>query len=469
MLTGIINAQNQPFSLSEYKLPNLKRQILETRFDLSNSHEYQKSRFFDPQTDRSYRNLSGTIAINYYSLLNTPRIQRNTSLEFYGYGNYHNYKTDSKLYWESYNISPEISYNMTNRVYSGTNFFETDLITNFNYQGYHNQYFQNSNSIYDDKSTILFACLPFKVGTGRIEEVQDARHALYILDELGKQNRVSQGKSKEEILELASFISELKNKRFFDFREREIYEIEAVDSFLREKGYIIKSDARYFTTLKDFWDYGDIVTRNAGTRISAMVAPGYYFDKEKSVNDPYKVDDKLNSFYFTGGIEFLREKPISLSWQNTISVNAYYSFLRGKTKDNIASDESKLYIPSVQVDYSQNFGYYPNTRTSVVFGYSAKYVEIFDKTDVDKSIAGTASKGAKVSANLNVNYYISRKVRLNVSSSLYYVWQDSKDGTSIENSMSNLLTNGMQALADYGYYDKNLNSYLSIGLVYSIF
>ena len=128
---------------------------------------------------------------------------------------------------------------------------------------------------------------PVKFGNGRIEQVQDARQAVYIYKELSKADRMSPDKTDEQILEFAKLISQLKNKRFFDSRLRRIAEIESVDSFFTAKNYIKESDATYFTTLNDYWEYGNGPVRSSGTRFSVALLPGYYFyDYNNNQSDP---------------------------------------------------------------------------------------------------------------------------------------------------------------------------------------
>ena len=89
------------------------------------------------------------------------------------------------------------------------------------------------------------------LGFGRIEDVTDARQAIYMLEALHKNGVLSRQLSNEEVVALAQKISSEKNKRFFDSRLHKIDEISAVDSFFVASKALSKNDASYFTALYD--------------------------------------------------------------------------------------------------------------------------------------------------------------------------------------------------------------------------
>ena len=62
-------------------------------------------------------------------------------------------------------------------------------------------------------------------GIGRIENVTDARQAIYILEDFKKNGILSRDLTKDELFEFAQLISTVKNKRFLDSRLHRIDEI----------------------------------------------------------------------------------------------------------------------------------------------------------------------------------------------------------------------------------------------------
>jgi hypothetical protein len=251
-----------------------------------------------------------------------------------------------------------------------------------------------------------------------------------------------------------------------------------VDSFLISNNYISEQNAKYFTTLSDFWAYGNRPLRSSGTRFSGAILPGHYYYDFSNPGDGFYFDVgkySLSALLLGGGIEIKHERPINLFWQNSIDLNCYAGIIEGKLNDKTNSVDNKLRIPNIQLGFYQTIGFYPNTRTDISFGYSVQYVQLFDKTDLQNEILGAEGKGAKAATDLSINYYISPKFRLKVSSSFFYIWQESIDEVDInfENNARNsfLLSNftsNTNVQMDY-FKEKEFRHSSRISLIYSIF
>jgi hypothetical protein len=476
--TATINAQIDSFNLSNYKLPVLKRQQLVFDFNFSGNNDYSKSingsgnGFLENKSN----NYGGHLSLNYNAYNNNIKWQKETHVGFNLSPNYYNNKMDTIYKSESYSYSPNISLSSINRNYfQGSTFFESDLDFSLLLG---KDYSSSKYSKAKQLNTIGFITIPLKVGKGRIEQVQDARHALYIIDELKKQNRLSNTLTNDDIMKFADFIAEVKNKRFFDSRIREIYEIEAIDSFLFANNFAKNRDARYFTTLNDFWDYGGSPLRNTGTRYSFSIYPGYYYNHYDYSNDSYTPNENkysVNSLLIYGGLEIVHEKPLNLFWQNTTELNCYFGTMEGKLKFYNSSPNSTLRFPNFQLGLAEGLGYFPNTRTNLTWQVSAKYVKLFDKTDAVKNVIGAEGQGLKLTSFININYYLSQRFRLNFNSSVDYRWQDSKDRVILT---FDDIANGQSALDQFyasqgqamqAYSPKNVNHQFSLGLIYIIF
>lgn len=124
----------------------------------------------------------------------------------------------------------------------------------------------------------------------------------------------------EEIDEFARLISTVKNKRFLDARLRLIDEVTAVDSFLVRSGAMASGGAAYFTTLYDYWMYGDLFERKSGTEISGGVRPGFSYGKyDKPYPDAYEYRVKHPSVEADIRLDY--ERPLNLYWQNSAWVS----------------------------------------------------------------------------------------------------------------------------------------------------
>jgi hypothetical protein len=470
-------AQIDQFNLSDYKLPDLKRHALNFDFDLGGYNDYAKNPSNTPLSyDKVSNNqYSGNISINYNSYFNNVKRQSENYLSLYLNGDYYQIKLDGEKYQKMKRTSPQIYYQSTNRFYyQPLKFIELSPTINFRY-AYENYVNFDSDYNNENKNHNLKATIPVKWGTGRIEQVQDARHAIYLYDELNKQNRIRLPENNDGIFELAKHISILKNERFFDSRIRKIYELEAVDSFLLANNYVLERDARYFTTLADFWDYGNTPVRNSGTRFSVAMYPGYYnYFLKDFISFPLEeeVTFNLRVFNMDMGFEFNYEKSLNLKWQNSIDLMGYYGLLYGKLREVFNTDYEKIHVPNVQFYFFHTLGYYPNTRTTVSIRNGLQYLQLFDKTDVEKEINGYDCKKFKESVALSVDYYISPKLRLGANVSLDYIWQENNSliATHFNSINSNsIIIDRFSYSGDDIYLQHGFSSQFNVSLTYAIF
>jgi len=417
------NAQIQDLDLSDYKLPELKRQTLGFDFALSNrvDKSFYSTNYFEDFEEEIMNSAALNSRVIHTFYHNSPYWQQ----DFYSSVNmaagYRDAKEDKALINETHRFNGGLSLYLVNRYYFQGNegFFlggTADVSYNYNY------YKELNNR---DKTNEVTIYLPLSIGYGRIEQVQDARQAAYIYDALQKQGKIDAVKAAEELLEFARFISTIKNERFFDFRNKRIYELEELDRYLKENGYIDEQDISYFATLSDLWSYGNTPIRNTGFRAEAFINPGYDLNETLYRGE---FDDLYNmrAYVLKTGLKATYEKPINLYWQHYMNADVYW----GTEKSRIRLSNSYLgkYIyPGVYLDLNHGVGYYPNTRTSINAFYGLSMVKHFDKTDLDENTMGI--KGQNITANLgfDLNYYISPQVRLSADLNVYYTVNNAKN------------------------------------------
>ena len=506
----ISKAQTKDFNLSDYKLPNLARRTLDFKFGLT---ENFTSYNFPEETNVSYYNytqyagkrrnnsFNSNFELTYKRYLNKRNLQRNTlfalrndirmNSDKINYEPEENYKYKSN----GNNFNPFLNYELINRNYfNGESFIETDVNLTFDVQNGKNKlesigndYRQTLNTKQKDHH-INFE-LPLKIGKGRVEQVQDARHAVYLLDELSKIDKVKTNYNNKDIIKLSKFISELKNKRFFDSRIRRRYEYAALDSFFTANNYLVDSDIEYFSTLSDFWIYGGNPIRESGKRTSLVFLPSYNYDFYKEEEDEERIQssskytgneiekNRLNIFSIIGGVEYVKEKPINLYWQNSISAYAYGGLFFGNLLNEYEDDTADKYDqdidnPNVQLSYNQTFGFYPNSRTNFLFGYSGDFIQIFKNNDDEK--LSFDAKGFRLALNASAYYYISPQLRIMGECTVFHYWQDSEEHNFIDfdNPDSSYALNGnfdSYSYPDSHYREKQFSSSFRVNLVYSFF
>lgn len=437
-------AQNTTFILSDYKNPDYFYQTLDFNFGFNSGlNDYNDS----GNENNSYNvfSLNSQAGALYNRYINSQKAQGDLRISFnagIGSGT-SNAKYAHNAYDEiknkSFNHNERLDISGLHRFYNQKNNF-IEINGGLGVFNRANSYSDKSYSsgtatisqerkVKDFENSISGA---FLIGKGRIEQVQDARLALYLLDDLAKLKRENRPISDEDITDLAQLITRLKYKRFFDDRLRKIAEITAIDSLLQQKEIISAADATYFTSLNDNWEYANNPIRENGYRfytgLEAKFGYDYYSEYREheipvELISEIKNKNKLAEYNMVLGYSY--EKPTSRRWQNfanikgSIGIHQYFKnqFARN---DPDPTTETNLYseaTPTVNLSGDCGFGYYPNSRTWLSFRW-------WLQSSWDKKMEGeTKSDKTDLQNNFNINtgpqlyayYYLSEKLRLNFS------------------------------------------------------
>ena len=450
---------------------------------LNGSNAFSKLANENNGINKNYNNLfNSDLYSRYYSLKNSAHYQgvKSYSLRFRANGS--NSKTDTdyenNTALSSSNKSNsqglELAAHSINRFYNNNKrFFEVDL----DFKGvFGNEVRKNETDeeffpfLFKEKNKDYHASvsMPLLVGTGRIEEVANARLAVYILDDLQKAGDLTKPYNNEEVLAFARAITQIKNQRFFDSRIRKIDEITAIDSFLIVNGLKAKSNASYYTLLYDNWDNSAGPSRSAGNRFSIGLVPGlsasfyesitYYRDfMSGSSNEiTYKYNIQDNSFGLDAVAYYVCEKPLNLYWQQSTLVNLGYSLFESKilskqyTDEVLYSDHKEiLHSPNLGLGISHGYGYFPNSRTSITFGADAGIRQYWNDRKIDDD------PNLKINTidfygnlKLALYYYFSPQLRLSVNIQESYLYSsDNNKGNSL-NESSTIKTNYFESNFD---------------------
>ncbi len=319
----------------------------------------------------------------------------------------------------AYRLNPRLSATTNNRFYLSKNYFYN---LNLNVYSAINYSYEESKIITDEslKTSSHFQTAgqgSIQFGKGRIEDVTDARLAIYILDDLLKHGRLVRVPNEGEVFEFADFITKTLNKRVIDNRIKQVMEYVAVDSFLVAKGLTTKSDGLGFGLISDNWRYARLQSWSTGHTWSFGVSPTINYgnslfkteennivtsnQRNESTNYGMGVNAGYNSYWIKG-----------LKRRDGFNLNGTFNFLWNQ---NIPYEVERYQTLSASVGYERS--YIPNTRTFITGSSSLNARKYFNTEYYNLEIYPTISG--------NCNYYISEKVRLSVSSSLYYLF--SKD------------------------------------------
>lgn len=393
--------------LKDYVLPDITRKSLDLEFGSTGNYIKATQDGFN---DQKNRNISGDLStiFNYKKITRKYIGKSAIGLDL----SVSNTKTETSSKYEEGYFIPAFTYDHSSRFYKGNLFLEIEGTASL---GLKNTFGDDSNQ---ERNKNVGLLLPVSVGKGRIEEVTDMRQAMYVVHGLEKKGSLTQKISGEKLNELAQLMSRVKNKRFLDYRLHLQDEITAIDSFFVNNNYIESSNAKYFTTLYDYWLYGDRFERLSGMEFKGGLSPLYVGNWTK--------DEMLDRDYTQLGVQasvsFDYEEPLNLYWQQ--SVNAYIEGIYSTINDrftlinhsnNTVRDGKKK---TFEAKASYAIGFYPNTRTHLKVNIAETFG--FIKSEDDETEQNQYNRAAITNLGLNAYYYLSPQLRLSATADLLY-------------------------------------------------
>jgi len=462
--TTVLHAQLDTFNLSRYKLPDIKFRQLDLNVNLDGSHSFDNNKTEENSSRYSKFESINDLTIGYRSYRNSEHLQNEQEFTMGLSPNFSNSKSDGDIINRNSNFNSNIRLDSRNRIYFQNQFFFEPDIQIYGYASKEDR--KTPLTLVKSGYVTTTLQVPLLVGHGRIEQVQDARLAIYILEELHKAGRISKIPKNEEILEFSQLISTLKNERYFDYRLKKMEEIEKVDSFLQAKGLISYPDARYFTIMNDNWDYAQGPVRESGKRLSAGIVPYLSYDHsngETTYSGPADTSEQKfthNTLGIKMQIQALYEieKPINLHWQKSMSVKLSYGYSKNLGTSHSEDPEIKTDIDQLQLDAGimYGMGYYPNSRTDVSGQVSLDFQQSNRKENLDVPLEQIKGYGLVPGVLLAVHYYISPQCRLNINYGITYYYTNSNLKYDYD--------------AEFNYIKMNyLNQSFSVGFIYSFF
>lgn len=424
-------AQEYKYDLSKYYTPDIVRNQLDLNFNSNGNFTKQND-----GNENSY--LYGFLNTTFQAYKNTRKTLSNFTLIANLNGDLTNSRSNSQTILNQKSSSNTyLSLDYTKHRYNSANQF-----VSFGCYINLGSYVQNSKqdtpsnySLSTSSSTLDLIFNPsFSIGSGRMERIEDARQAVYILDEFSKKGILKKHLINDEIFNLSQQISRVKNKRFLDSRLHLMDEIAAVDSFFVNNDLIDKSDATYFTTLYDLWQYGAAFNRQSGHVFEISLNPTIDLSIGKQLNkintittDSFHTNDHQYGGNFN--VSYSYEKPFHLKWQHSASAN-----IQGFTAYTI--DNRYFYGSPAESLYRLNFsglnlnavyaiGFYPTTRTyfstNITYKYQLDFSKNLDLSNVFDSTGWFKTKQSNAEFNFFAMYYLSPQLSISGRASLTYL------------------------------------------------
>lgn len=418
-------AQDSSFQLKDYKFRTRGVRGLELDINLSGG-------VFDSKTvnsnDVQRRSFNLSPSLDYFRIISTEKRQHTSNFSL------------SSSYNSSFNSSDTPGtknrwamffggYNRMDRFFFKKNtFFE--IGNEFNTYGYSSR--QSGGNIFSSGSLVYFQNkLSVGVGKGRLENVQDAQMAMFIINDLKKMNLLDQDIPVEKMNELARLITEINNRRVFDSRIRRIYELTKIDSFFQANHLVQQSSIAYFTAVNDNWAFAFNPGRQAGTIYYFRLRPSVKWEhNENEQNIPsyiFKGSNRTFTYAYEPVIGIEKQKPVNLFWQKSMGASLAFvqEWRRNKYEfqnGNNPPQQPGLYNTTgsgLLMNAFYAVGYYPNNRTMIHGMFSIQPQYVFN-TFSDKS------KGFSITPGINVtaSYFVNFRTRLNLYAGTSWQYYD---------------------------------------------
>jgi len=399
-------------------------------------------------------------------------------------------KYDSRFYLDQFfvGVLPTVGYIKDNTCQ------DNHSISSSNYYSYPNDSISIvKNSLYDESQNgtgweeEYYYGLPVSFGYGRIENVNDARQAVYILDELQNSGYLTERLSDEAVDRLATEINRIKNQRVLDSREKAKYQLAALDSVLYASGKLKERNVGYFNIINDNWNYGANQNRLHGWSVG--VKAGYDIKSRFNRNNSEKKSDKCETsdsilfeqdtvaFYnnhinelvsyqiresydtdsytlgcfgrFEQQIDLYSQYGISLSvnhrWSKDDSYDNYSGFRRVLEQDTLtisnyfAKSSKSSDFKALITELSVHYDYFLNTRTTIFNSISAGYIK--NTTDItntsasgNQSYSNNTTEMISFAWNSSINYYFSPRLSASINGYLGYDQNENDSDMSYEYS-----------------------------------
>lgn len=395
------------FDINGYYTPDIVRNALDFNFNLNDNYSQNRN-----QTDSVNQN-------NFRWNLN-PAFSRYVNNRKNIFSISAGGKTEGYLQKSSISVKSKSVENNAFVNLSYSHFFAKNYYVMLGFRGNYDgsdEYYENTSSHSSGKRNDLNFNSGIAIGKGRIENVTDARHAVYILESLSQSGSLNRMLTNDEVFRFAQTISKVKNKRFLDARLHKIDEITTVDSFFVTRSLLTAQNARYFTTLYDMWEFGGLYQRYSGQSFELGITPSWRFVKR---NSEYNNQLQINTDETIGREVYLKyryEKSAGLNWQHSLSamLGLNLNRLTVETKNGDGAQSIQRITPLGSVfDAAYTLYYYPSTRTR--FSLTARQYntdKIFEtQVQLPNQEKYTVQFTNYTYLNLNADYYVSQQLRL---------------------------------------------------------
>ncbi|MBK7429109.1 MAG: hypothetical protein IPI60_19835 [Saprospiraceae bacterium] len=399
-------------------------QATQAALDFDNTSYFQDSRF------------SNSISGTYSRFRNLEKIQAQQLLSFNSSINLNRFKSESPAIQDSasgrFLFIP--NYNTEYRNYFVPNKFwgfELDLSSTYDYR-YNRNEILNTRSSSNNFNIAVAPTLQF--GWGRLEPIDDVFLAKFMVDDMKEAGILNQDLTQEELFALGSTMAFVRNQRIFDFRRLRMYELTEIDKWFSGSGLVGNQDFRYFTVLNDNWLYAYRNVRFAGQRTTIGLSPSASW----SYRSPQSSLDMVANLGLSLGVTYELHRPLNQHWQSISTLSAGAAVLCA------GCEENSEFFPGPNISLSQEYGWFPNSRTrvsgSAFVSYLTRFSLNFSPTAPEKILS--------TGINFNADYFVNYQFR--ILANLGYGYSRQTVDTFFSNDYL-IVINGIQGGITFNY------------------
>lgn len=491
-LPGYVLAQNYDFNQFKYRFS--KNRGLNTDFSMDGYSEYRQDAREDSVSSSKNKSplskFNGYAGMQYFQNINSERLQQslyfalslssqsNASKQAMEYNSLL-FSSTSELQNQSASRFLATSFGSESRYYRPKGSFiylqyfvslqegrNPSSNSNYSSQGVN----ESSNTI--SQYSIRNYNLGFGFGKGRLEYVTDAIQTSFLIKDL--QRKAGLGEiSGVQLENIARGVSEIRNKRFTDFRFSMIGQLEMLDSVLRANGVDCREGISYFTTINDNWQFATRLNRYSGSRWTYAIVSKGGLQKSASLNNHPNIvtDNNSKDMSISNGlmIEYQNSTQKSLKVQvrhglvftcNQLMVLENDKIDVYDTTNAMQTVERRVENSNVVAELSYNYAYLfqPNTRTflNVSIGPKLYMYSVYDSKLND--MVSPDNKGFNQSVVGAAKYFRFVNARLTFEAEIIGSLQRMNSRNSMNVSQSQQIQNNL-----FFYMDFNM------GLRYAFF
>ncbi len=299
---GFLSMLKGQYNYDLYKFPETKVRGLNLNFNsFGNYSDFKLSPGLEA------RSLRYDIGADFFEFVNTSKKQKTDLVSFendYHYSDFSFLPNFEKT--KAFNM--KVLKNQINRNY---------LNDTASFLGLKGKFFEvnhrlslNFNDDLNLSNALAGANISLGLGFGRLEPVSEVFDAHFLMNDLLEAGVIGAKFSEEELYELAALMASVKNRRVFDFRRANIYQLSELSKWLTSKG--IDQNIKTFTILNDNWTGNFTAQRVNGKRLTVHISPW-------AQQNWYKYDNSNNrQNEFSGGA------VASISYVNAKNKNLFF-------------------------------------------------------------------------------------------------------------------------------------------------